>query len=184
MAFQFGTGQQLTVKESNDAEPEGIMAANDSSSSSTSAGASSMTSLVSALKVQPLFSSSSQVKGVKLDRTNYLLWESVVLGVIEIQQLMTRLMQAHRLTRYHVMTEKGLHHLQRIVPRWKPAHPLICQQVKDNRDSFVSVIPVPMSVIPVVCSHVSMIPVASSMPHVMHLMLPLKNQTLWANPKM
>ncbi|KAF7813720.1 putative copia-type protein [Senna tora] len=61
------------------------MAASSASSSSSASSAVSVTSPSS--KPCPLSSSSSQATSVKLDRGNYLLWESVVLSLIEGNQL-------------------------------------------------------------------------------------------------
>ncbi|KAF7835729.1 TMV resistance protein N-like [Senna tora] len=66
------------------------MAASSSAASTTSsAGSASSGSLSSTAqsKTFTLFSSSSQTTSVKLDRSNYLLWESVVLSLIEGNQL-------------------------------------------------------------------------------------------------
>ncbi|KAF7816398.1 putative copia-type protein [Senna tora] len=57
------------------------MAATISTASSDSAGSAS--SAISATKGYSLFSSSSQNTSVKLDKSNYLLWHSVVLSLIE-----------------------------------------------------------------------------------------------------
>ncbi|KAF7844546.1 uncharacterized protein G2W53_001451 [Senna tora] len=56
------------------------MAATAGSDSTASSGSSS--SSTTAPKVVSLFSNSSQITSVKLDRTNYLLWESVALSLI------------------------------------------------------------------------------------------------------
>ncbi|KAF7843954.1 Copia protein [Senna tora] len=56
-----------------------------SSSASSASTVDSVSSLVS--KSCALFSSSSQVPSIKLDRGNYLLWESVLLSLIEGNQL-------------------------------------------------------------------------------------------------
>ncbi|KAF7844632.1 Copia protein [Senna tora] len=61
------------------------MAASTASSSSSSTSADSASSAQS--KACSLFSSSSQTASVKLDRTNYLFWESVVLSLIEGHKL-------------------------------------------------------------------------------------------------
>ncbi|KAF7824394.1 Retrovirus-related Pol polyprotein from transposon TNT 1-94 [Senna tora] len=61
------------------------MAASSSSSASPASSVSSAPVLAS--KTCPLFSSSSQGTSIKLDRGNYMLWESVVLSLIEGNQL-------------------------------------------------------------------------------------------------
>ncbi|KAF7839462.1 putative copia-type protein [Senna tora] len=61
------------------------MAASSASSSSSAFSAATVTSAQS--KVCALFSSSSQTSSIKLDRGNYVLWESVVLSLIEGNKL-------------------------------------------------------------------------------------------------